>query len=170
MAATDASTFPVKGQAYRVTGVVINATTGNPITGGLTGIASTVSKDGGAFASTTNAASEIGTTGYFTVDLTASEMNANTVCVQVACSNTNAVYWKVVIIPVVLDELPTHWLLQTVKRLEQGICQMVAWFANKTKRNNTTGTITIRNAADSADVTTMATGEVSGEVVKGPWS
>ena len=41
---------------------------------------------------------------------------------------------------------------------------------NKTKRNNSTGTITIRNAADSADVTTMSVNESGGEEIKAGWS
>jgi hypothetical protein len=170
MASTDVSTFPVKGQAYRVTGKIVNGTTGNPITGGLTTLTSTVSKDGAAFASTTSAAAEIGTTGYFTVDLSATEMDAYTVVVHVTAANANAVYSSICLIPVVLDESSTHWMKQTVKRLEQGIMQMASWFVNKTKRNNTTGTITVRNVADSADVTTLGVNETSGEEVKASWS
>lgn len=170
MAASDASTFPVKGQAYRISGKIVNSSTGNPITGGLTTLTSTVSKDGGAFASTTSAAAEIGTTGYFYVDLSSTEMNANTVIVHVTAANANAVYASIEIKPADLTESSTHWYKQTVKRLEQGIYQAAAWFANKTKRNNSTGTITIRNAADSADITTMAVNETSGEEVKAGWS
>ena len=170
MASTDASTFPVKGQAYRVTGKIVNATTGNPITGALTTPASTVSKDGAAFASTTTPVAEIGTTGYFYVDLSAAEMNANTVVVHVTAANADAVYASLCIFPVDLSESSTHWMKQTVKRLEQGIMQMASWFVNKTKRNNSTGTITVRNVADSADVTTLAVNETSGEEVKASWS
>ncbi len=170
MSATDASTFPVKGQAYRISGKIVNATTGNPITGGLTTLTSTVSKDGAAFASTTSAAAEIGTTGYFYVDLSSTEMNANTVIVHVTAANADAVYASIEIKPVDLSESATHWMKQTVKRLEQGIQQGAAWIVNKNKRNNSTGTITLRNAADSADLTTMAGYETGGEEIKAGWS
>ena len=147
MASTDVSTFPVKGQAYRLTGKIVNATTGNPITGGLTVLTSTVSKDGAAFASTTSAAAEIGTTGYFTVDLTSTEMDAYTVVVHVSASNTNAVYASICMLPIVVSEEDDAWDDQTVKRLEQALLQGAAYSLNKVTITNAdengAGTITL---------------------------
>lgn len=108
MASTDAKVFPVIGEAYRLYGTIISSATGNPITGGLTGVAATISKDGASFASTTNSPVEIGTTGKYYLELTAAEMNATSVWVSVAASNTNAVYDQACIITVPSStEVPT---------------------------------------------------------------
>jgi hypothetical protein len=94
MAASDAQAFPVKNTAQRFYGVIRSATTGNPITGGLTALALTISKDGAAFVAGANAPVEIGTTGYFYVDLTAAEANYSADVLQVTASNSGAVYWS----------------------------------------------------------------------------
>ena len=92
MAASDAHLFPVKNAANQLSGWIVSYTTANPITGGLTGLAATISKDGGAFASTTNAPTEIGTTGGFTLNLTSTECNCSTALVTVTATNSGAVY------------------------------------------------------------------------------
>lgn len=97
MAAIDATRNPVKGEAYRLYFVIKSSSTSNPITGGLTGLAATISKDGAAFASTTNAPVEVGTSGFGYVDLTATEMNAYSVTIQVTASNANAIYSQSII-------------------------------------------------------------------------
>jgi hypothetical protein len=170
MAAADATSFVVKNQAYRLYFVMLDNTTGNPITGGLTVLAATRSLDGAAFAATSGTATEIGTTGFGYVDLVAAETNTSATIVHVTASNATALYFNATLFPLDLSESSTHWMKQTVKRLEQGILQMASWFVNKTKRNNSTGTITVRNVADSADVTTLAVNETSGEEVKASWS
>ncbi|NDC41834.1 MAG: hypothetical protein EBZ77_09835 [Chitinophagia bacterium] len=92
MAATDSYQFPVQGIANQISGWITSATTSNPITGGLTALAATISKDNGSFVSTTNAPVEIGTTGSFYVLLTSTECNCSTALVTVTASNSNAVY------------------------------------------------------------------------------
>jgi hypothetical protein len=92
MATTDATPFPVKNEAYRFYFSIRSSTTGNPITGGLTTLACTLSKDGASFVSSTNSPVEIGTTGYGYVDLTAAECNYSAVTIQVTAANANAVY------------------------------------------------------------------------------
>lgn len=92
MAATDSYQFPVSGAANQISGWITSSTTSNPITGGLTALAATISKDNGSFVSTTNAPVEIGATGAFYLLLTAAECNCSTALVTVTASNSNAVY------------------------------------------------------------------------------
>jgi hypothetical protein len=80
MASTDARLFPLKNTAYRVSFPLFDEA-GDLVTG-ATGD-SEVSKDGGSFADCTNEATEIGSTGIYYLDLTSTEMNADTAIVQV---------------------------------------------------------------------------------------
>lgn len=89
MASTDAKAFPIKNQAYRVTLAILDAD-GDPVTG-ATGLDSEVSKDAGTFADCTNEATEIASaSGVYYLDLTSTEMNADTVAVQVKTSTSGA--------------------------------------------------------------------------------
>lgn len=89
MASTDAKTFPAKNVAYRVTFPIYDST-GSLVTGAA-GLDSEVSKDGGTFADCTNEASEIASaSGLYYLDLTATEMNADTVAIIVKTSTTGA--------------------------------------------------------------------------------
>lgn len=82
MASGDAKPFPAKNVAYRATFPLYDAT-GSLVTG-ATSPDSEVSKDGGTFADCTNEATEIATaSGVYYLDLTSSEMNADTVAVIV---------------------------------------------------------------------------------------
>lgn len=92
MAASDAYQFPLKGVANQLSGWIVSYSAANPITGGLTGLAATISKDNGTFASTTNAPVEIGTTGAFYLLLTATECNCSTAQITVTATNSGAVY------------------------------------------------------------------------------
>jgi uncharacterized phosphosugar-binding protein len=89
MAATDARPVPKKNTAYRLY-FGIFSTTGALITG-ATALDSEVSKDAAAFADCTSEATEIGTSGIYYLDLTATEMNADAVVVQTKTSSANAV-------------------------------------------------------------------------------
>jgi hypothetical protein len=88
MAATDAKAIPVKNAALRITFPIFDAD-GDLVTG-ATGLDSEVSKDAAAFADCTNEATEIGATGMYYLDLTASEMDADTVTVIVKTSTSGA--------------------------------------------------------------------------------
>lgn len=90
MAASDAKPLPIYGVAHRVTVPIFNITTGEVLTGGLAGLAATVSLDGAAFASTGLTVAEIGTTGFVTVDIDATRMTANTVALKVTSSTSNS--------------------------------------------------------------------------------
>ena len=115
----NATTYPVKGQLYNFSAPIKSSATGNRITGGLTGLAATISKDDGSFTSTTNAPTEIGTTGWITLDLTATEMNANKILVSITASNTNAMEIDAVFTPLQLGSFTGRWDAQTVLRFEQ---------------------------------------------------
>lgn len=82
MASTDAHPVPQKNVAYRVTFPMYDAD-GDLVTG-ASSPDSEVSKDGGTFTDCTNEATEIATSsGMYFLDLTSTEMNADTVAVIV---------------------------------------------------------------------------------------
>jgi len=98
MASSDASAFGRKGVAYRVTFPILDAD-GDLVTG-ATGLDSEVSKDGGTFADCTNEATEIATSsGVYYLDLTSTEMNADTVAVIVKTTSSGAKTTTLVIYP-----------------------------------------------------------------------
>lgn len=89
MAATDAKAIPIKNAAYRVTFPILDAD-GDLVTG-ATGLDSEVSIDAGTFADATAEATEIATgSGVYYLDLTAAEMNGDTIAVIVKTTSTGA--------------------------------------------------------------------------------
>jgi len=103
MAASDASPFPIKNQAYRVTFPILDAD-GDLVTGAAS-LDTELSADGGTFADATNEATEIATSsGMYYLDLTATEMNADTVAIIVKLSTTGAKTTPIVLYPVTLTE------------------------------------------------------------------
>jgi hypothetical protein len=99
MASADAKPFPYKNVAYRVTFGIWDAD-GDLVTGAA-GLDSEVSKDGGTFADCTNEATEIATSsGMYYLDLTASEMNADTVAILVKTSTSGAKTTALVFYPI----------------------------------------------------------------------
>lgn len=103
MAAVNATAFPVNGQAYRLYFKIVSSLTGNPITGGLTGLGANISKDGAAFVNiATLPPTEILTggvgSGYGYVELTGTEMTCTAAVIKVVCGNTNAVEWSAVLL------------------------------------------------------------------------
>jgi hypothetical protein len=98
MASTDAKPVPQKNVAYRVTFPILDAD-GDLVTG-ATGLDSEVSKDGGTFADATSEATEIATSsGVYYLDLTATEMNADTVAIIVKTSSSGAKTTTLVMYP-----------------------------------------------------------------------
>lgn len=98
MASGDATPFPIKNQAYRVTFCILDAD-GDLVTG-ATALDSEVSKDGGTFADATSEATEIATaSGMYYLDLTATEMNANTVAIIIKTSTAGAKTTPIVLYP-----------------------------------------------------------------------
>ncbi len=89
MAATDAKAIPIKNSAYRVTFPILDAD-GDLVTG-ATALDSEVSIDAGAFADATAEATEIATaSGVYYLDLTAAEMNGDTITVIVKTTSAGA--------------------------------------------------------------------------------
>lgn len=98
MASTDARPIPQKNVAYRITFPIFDAD-GDLVTG-ATGLDSEVSKDAGAFADCTNEATEIATSsGMYYLDLSNTEMNADTVAVIVKTTSTGAKTTPIVMYP-----------------------------------------------------------------------
>lgn len=99
MAAGDATPFPRKNTAYRVTFPILDAD-GDLVTG-ASGLDSEVSKDAGTFADCTNEATEIATSsGVYYLDLTSTEMNADTVAIIVKTSTSGAKTTVITLYPV----------------------------------------------------------------------
>jgi hypothetical protein len=98
MASTDAKPVPQKNVAYRVTFPIMDAD-GDLVTG-ATGLDSEVSKDGATFADCTSEATEIATaSGMYYLDLTSTEMNADTVAIIVKTSSVGAKTTSIVMYP-----------------------------------------------------------------------
>lgn len=90
MASTDALPVPRKGVAFRVTFPILK--NDGTLIAAAAGLDSEVSKDAGTFADCTNEATEIATSsGVYYLDLTATEMNADTVAIVVKSTTTDAI-------------------------------------------------------------------------------
>ena len=109
MAAGDATWNPKKNVAYRVTFPILDAD--GDLVIGATGLDSEVSKDGGTFTDCTNEATEIATSsGVYYLDLTATEMNADTVAVIVKSSSSGAKTTVLVFYPLETADMPVDVL------------------------------------------------------------
>lgn len=106
-ASTDATAIPIKGQAFRVTFAVWDSD-GDLVTTG-TGMDSEISKDGGTAADCTNEATEIATTwGLYYLDLTATEMTADTVALKITLTNSDSKPTPLVLYPAEDTDIPTN--------------------------------------------------------------
>ena len=120
MAAGNSTAFPVYGQAFRFYFVVVSVLTGLPITGGLTVLATQISKDGGAFANTGTVGTESpANSGFGYVDLSAAEMTAQSIYATVTATNTNAVCIPINIVTLQLGPTSGSALDQAVILFEQ---------------------------------------------------
>jgi hypothetical protein len=98
MASSDARPIPRKNVAYRVTFPIFDAD--GDLVPGAAGLDSEVSKDGGTFADCTNEATEIATnSGIYFLDLTSTEMNADTVAIIVKTSTSGAKTTPIILYP-----------------------------------------------------------------------
>lgn len=158
MAASDASHFPVKGQARLVTGVFTLITTGKEASGSLSSLTAVVSKDGGAYGSCTNSPVQQGTTGLVSVLLTATEMASNTVVVKFTSALANTIDVIQVFYPADLSEPTGRPDAQTVVRLESFIVQGYGRWNNLRTQTRTGGAFTLFKADGT---TTMLSGGVT---------
>ena len=90
MAASDSIPVPRKNIAFRFYFAIRKPSDSTLITT-WAGMDSEVSLDGAAFADCTNEATEIGTSGVGYIDMTAAEMNADSVVLKITVTNTGAV-------------------------------------------------------------------------------
>lgn len=165
MASTDAQPWPQKNVAFRVT-FDLRLTTG-AVNTGATGLDSEISKDGGTFTDCTNEATEIATSsGVYYLDLTSTEMNADTVAIRVKSTNTNNMDQVLVMYPVAITEpaaAPT-WPMS----MEGVLGWLGALSRNKTTQTATT--TTLRNDPDSANISTSTVSDDGTTYVRGEWT
>jgi hypothetical protein len=138
-----ATPFPVYGQEFDFTVVILSSATGNPLTGGLTGLAGNISIDGAAFASTGVTVAEIGTTGFVKVTIAATQMQSKVTAFNISASNTNAMYAVGEIVPINLTEFSGRADAETVKRFEHYMMDVMYAALNKHAVDRTNGTYTI---------------------------
>jgi hypothetical protein len=187
MASGDARPVPIKNVAFRVTFPIFDAD--GDLVSAASGLDSEISKDGGTFTDCTNEATEIATnSGIYYLDLTNTEMNADTVAIIVKTVSVDAKTTPIILYPeetgdinvdvtqmatdvitsgalsagavaeivaAILDTTiaePTaafDWSSATLKK----ILQAEGAFTNN-KITATSGVITLRNAADDANIAT----------------
>lgn len=171
MAATDAMPWPIKNRAYRITFPIFDAD-GDLVTGAAS-LDTEISKDGGTFADATNEAQEIATSsGIYYLDLTATEMNADTVAIIVKTSTPGAKTTPIVLHPISITEptgVPAFGAGATVPI---GIEEVLAWLlalsrnpmlqtSSKTTLRNDDDTSTIAESTVADDGTTFTRGKFS---------
>lgn len=135
MAASDAKPFPIKNQAYRVTFPILDAD--GDLVAGAAGLDSEVSKDAGTFADVTAEATEIATSsGMYYLDLTATEMNADTVALIVKTTTTGAKTTPIVLYPMDVSE-PSQGAPPETASLEVMMKYLYFMFRNKNVETST---------------------------------
>lgn len=144
MPAASHTAFAIYGQIFRVHFVIRSTATGNPLTGGLTVLAATISKDEGNLVATTNAPVEIQTSGQGYLELTAAEMTASGILVDISASNANAVVDVKSIHPMRMDsDIALRWDKQAVLLFEQMCMQGAAYALQKVTMGDSTGAIAL---------------------------
>ena len=104
MAAIDATIIPIKNQAFRVMFPILDAD-GDLVTGAAA-LDSEISKDCAAMADCTNEATEITGSGMYYLDLTATEMNADSIVIVVKTTTTDAKTTPMVLYPAENGDIP----------------------------------------------------------------
>ena len=148
MPAADAKPIPIRNQAYRVTFGIFDNT--GALIPGATGLDSERSLDGATFADCTNEATEIPTSsGVYFLDLTAAEMDADTVTVLVKSSSPNAVPVVIPIYPQEAGDIRVS--VQTAIRKNQALLNYPVLMTDSTNHNPITGlTLTGSRSIDGA--------------------
>ena len=107
MAASDAKPIPIKNEAYRVTFPILDGD--GDLVSGAAGLDCEYSGDAGAFDDCTNEAIEIATSsGIYYLDLTAAEMNYDTVAVLIKTSTSGAKTTPIVFYPAEDTDIPVN--------------------------------------------------------------
>lgn len=165
MATSDAQPFPIKNRALYFEFPLIDST--GALKSAAGSLDSEISKDGGAFSDCTNEAVEIGSSGIYYLDLTATEMNANVVAVVV--KSAGALAQPFIIYPVDIAE-PAG--APAFGAGGGGLEEVLAWLLalSRNKMTQTDTTTTLRNNADSADISTSAVSAASGTFTRGEFT
>ncbi len=145
--------MPLKNTAYRVTFPLLDAD-GDLVTGAA-GLDSEISKDGGTFTDCTNEATEIATSsGMYYLDLTSTEMNADTVALIVKTSTSGAKTTPIVLYPVEATDIAvnvTAWNGTAIPGVD------TAGYPKVTVKGGTgTGELSIASGVVSADAVALS--------------
>lgn len=149
-----ATPFPVYGQEFEFTVVILSSATGNPLTGGLSSLAGNISIDGAAFATTGVTVSEIdSTTGFVKVTIAAAQMQSKVTAFNISAGNANAMFAVGEIVPINLTEFSGRADAETVKRFEHYMMDVMYAALNKHVVDRTNSTYTIyKNDGSTAKV------------------
>lgn len=127
--------FPIRGQAERVRFQFFVASTDAPFAGSLTGLSAMVSKDDGAFAPSAGTLTQIGSSSWAYLDLTASEMTAGSVVLEATCSNSGVVAAGLEIVPLDLSAQTARYDLLPDVRFERLSLDLHDYLYNRTVRD-----------------------------------
>ena len=149
-----ATTFPVKGQAFRVP-VAFRNNVGQLVTG-WTDPSCTVSVDGGAPAAGPTPV-ETGSSGLGFIVLDASTMNATHVEIVAQIANVSANKAVVVVRPLAISETG-RWDADEVKRFERLLVNVFARLVNRNEIDQTSGATRVYDSTDAAVALSGLTG------------
>src|SRR3990167_9187505 len=164
MAASDAMPIPKKNTAYRVYFPILDAD-GDLVTGAAA-LDSEVSKDGGPFADATNEATEIATSsGMYYLDLTATEMNADTVAIIVKTATAGAKTTPIVLYPAEAADIPVNVTAISGDTVAADNAELDYGGTGYAKTNSTTGLLagaitSAKFAAGAIDAAAIANGAI----------
>lgn len=159
MAASDARPVPRKNTAFRVTFPILDAD-GDLVTGAAS-LDSEVSIDGAAFADATAEATEIASaSGVYYLDLTAGEMNGDTIAVIVKTATAGAKTTPIIIYPEEIGDFRADAVMVSG---DQTAADNLETFLDGTGGQAFTGTFT-GNLTGSVASVTGAVGSVTGGV------
>lgn len=171
MAATDALPVPRKNAAFRITFPILDAD-GDLVSGAAT-LDSEVSIDGATFADVTAEATEIATSsGIYFLDLTAAEMNGDTIAVIVKTSTGDAKTTPIVLYPEEAGDIRvnlTEWLgvapnALATGRVDSSVGAMVANVLTAAAINADAITAA-KIAAGAIDAATFAAGAIDAAAI-----
>ena len=169
MAATDAKPIPIKNTAFRVTFAIYDQE--GDLVPNATGLDSEVSLDAGTFTDCTNEATEIATnSGIYYLDLTAAEMNADTVAVIVKTTSTGAKTTALALYPAENTDIPVNVTALSGDTTAADNAESFFDGTGYAGTNNVIPTVTTVNglAANTITSTALATTAVD-EIVDAVW-
>jgi len=162
----NATLFPVYGQAFDFIDIIDNSATGNPVDAAT--LTLTISKAGGAFAAAAGTATQIATSGFVKVSLTAADMQGIPIAYLITSTGTNAIYAAGVITPISVTERTGHWLGRSPVRLEDSWTAAAQYIENRVTQNNNTGQINVYAKGGTSSVLwTQSVQNVDGVETKG---